>query len=371
MCLRALRPCHVLVDLIHVVVSKRNRGGEREQRVAAAHTVVQRRSRTLRANDDQRGIDQSKMSASSAVPNTSGECKDLSADDLNAAEALYEAPPTPSLRRCQAWSSETLAHPAGGLSAAWRARLSDLAASWLQPFHESGISARALILRKPDDPPAVEGLNGIAEGRSCTRVDVRGGRVFVSMPRHARTFSQSITGCNVTDEKGRLTTVLRLLLLALRTAHPPLPDFQFQLCGDDFCHGLWEQRGAAPLFSMVSCSSAPTIPAVQWNTLEARDPDLSVWPLTVERRRQLRERFSRRWACRKSVAIWRGSLNDMYVYNMFWSHNRTISRRKVDQSNWQRAGRAALAYQRCTAGSKLIDVRFKLLRSKLHFEEAK
>ena len=171
---------------------------------------------------------------------------------------------------------------------------------------------------------------------------VNNGRVYVESPRYARTFSQSVAGCNVTHEQGRLTTVLRLLLLTLRTTSPPLQDFHFRLCGDDFCHGLWEQR-ATPFFTMVSCGSAPTIPAVQWNTLEDRDPDLSVWSATMARRRQLREKNAADWQCRKSLAVWRGSLNDMFAYNLDWTQNHTLARRKIDQTNWMQAGRTALA----------------------------
>ncbi|KAL1528877.1 hypothetical protein AB1Y20_010200 [Prymnesium parvum] len=303
------------------------------------------------------------------------ECERPPAAQLLTSERLYRPPPTPSMRRCQAWQSE--AEPAGvpPLSSEWRQRLSALAAHWLQPFVHRGISRGALAQRVPEAPPAVEVFNGVAEGRSCMLVLVRGGRVLVEMPQYARTFGQSVYGCNVTDEKGRLTTVLRLLLLTLAppsgsSSAAALPDFEFRLCGDDFCHGLWEQR-AAPFFTMVSCGASRTIPAVQWNTLEERDPDLSVWARTLTQRRQHREQQERRWSCRQSLAVWRGSLNDMYTYNLYWSANRTLGRRKIDASNWREAGRAALAFQRCNASQHLVDVRFKLLRSRLHFQEAK
>jgi hypothetical protein len=262
-------------------------------------------------------------------------------------EPLRRPPQLPSTIRCQAWASEITADPFASLSSGVRSQLAGLASYWLRPFL----------------------ARDIAEGRACPLVMVRGGRVFVEMPQWSRNSGLNFSGCetnSTTGEKSRLSTVLRLLLIALRTAKPVLPDFHFRLCGDDFCHGYWEGK-PIPIFTMVSCSDAPTIPAVQWNTLEQRDPDLSVWQQSLSQHRRLRDSHARRWSCRKDKAVWRGSLNDPFAYNLQWTSNQTVRRVKIDASNWHQAGRAALAYQRCVTGRALIDTRIKLLRTRLQF----
>lgn len=243
-------------------------------------------------------------------------------------------------------------------------RMASLAEYWLRPFASQGVPPLPQTLWPAErDIGLVEGGDpSHREGRLCFFVHVVQRRIYLQVPHvGARLMGLRVDRCGAAGEESRLMNVLRLLRLAIH--RHALPDFQFHLCVDDFCHGYWEQR-QAPLLTMASCLPFRTIPAVQWQTLPRRDPDFSVWGRTMQRRRLLREQTTRRWACREQAAVWRGSLLDWYAYGLAWSSNRTMKQSRFHAANWKQAGRMALAYQKCSHPS-LFNVRMKLLNSKL------
>ena len=114
-----------------------------------------------------------------------------------------------------------------------------------------------------------------------------------------------------------------------------------------------------PFFTMVACRSRPSLPFVQWNTFEDRDPDLAVWPPGSPRapgsaRHCRRGRGGSHWRVARLA--------------------RRLLRResRVEQQGRARArsrrtsgahGALALLAQRCARGdSELLNVRIKLLK---------
>eukprot|EP00322_Chrysochromulina_rotalis_P018884 CAMPEP_0115842138 /NCGR_PEP_ID=MMETSP0287-20121206/7645_1 /TAXON_ID=412157 /ORGANISM="Chrysochromulina rotalis, Strain UIO044" /LENGTH=380 /DNA_ID=CAMNT_0003295797 /DNA_START=395 /DNA_END=1537 /DNA_ORIENTATION=+ len=160
---------------------------------------------------------------------------------------------------------------------------------------------------------------------------------------------------------------MRMLHIALANSQlsstPPLDNFAFRLCVDDMCHGLFENR-AVPFFTMVSCETARTIPVVQWNTAERRDPDLAMWPAVLNYRRGLPGRRRSLWPQRKPQAIFRGSINENVATNLDWSRRGELKRVRFRDSRWREQGRLALLHQRCLHPD-LLNVRiiegFKML----------
>lgn len=163
-------------------------------------------------------------------------------------------------------------------------------------------------------------------------------------------------------ERHRLQVVLRLLHVAILRA--PLPDFEFRVCLDDTCHGVWERpRRPRALFTMASCLDSPTIPMLQWNAndIEARDPDLAVWAQTLQTRVAQARAAERNWACREDVAVFRGSANQLHTYNNEWTDTRRVRRVRTTADNFNVSGRWALVEQKRMA-SDLLNVRLSVLR---------
>ena len=271
---------------------------------------------------------------------------------------------------CPAWRSELEAAgilpPRQPLEWRLKRQIDNLITHWLRPF-KHGIWPENLRTHEPKNRTAVEWF-GLGEGRQCPLVSVVGGRVFLEIPEGSHFFTLPLSGCSKTSEGGRQLTVLRLLFIALRQHR--LPDFQFRLCSDDYCHGLFEAGAGTrslPLLTSVCCETARTIPSVQWNVLSSRDPDLGEWDATLSRLRAQRHAHARLWECRQPKAVWRGSIADHHVYNTRWSSRGELAQERVVASNWQRAGRVALAYQKCRH-PELLDVRFKLLRQRNNFD---
>ena len=294
--------------------------------------------------------------------------------------------PAPPTRRpastadesCPAWTSE---REAAGVQQKrqpldWRLKrkLDNLVTHWLRPFG-NGVWPENLRTYPPSNRTATE-FFGLGEGRHCPLVSVISGQVFIEIPEGTRFWTLRFTRCSSSSEGGRQLTVLRLLFLALRRRK--LPDFQFRLCSDDYCHGLHEAEAgvrARPLFTSVSCETTRksglrvghTLPSVQWNTLAGRDPDLGEWDAAVNALLAQRQSLDRLWDCRQPKAVWRGSIaQDAHVYNVRWSSEARLAKEKVGADNWFKAGRLALAHQKCLHPD-LLDIRFKLLRQK-HFD---
>ena len=127
---------------------------------------------------------------------------------------------------------------------------------------------------------------------------------------------------------------------------------------------MWEQPARPrPIFTMASCLNAPTLPIVQWNSYEQRDPDLSVWDSVWSSwARQAKEVVTpRRWACRRSVAAFRGAANQLHTYNNRWSTSRQVRRTRITAGNFNFSGRWSLASHKIRH-PQLLDVRLSLLR---------
>ncbi len=224
-----------------------------------------------------------------------------------------------------------------------------MAEHWLRPFADTGVSASDLDV----------------ERRPCRRILVVSGRVyFVSGGDEPLTAA----GCGAAASDAndaRLINMLRLVRLAVKSASPPLPDFELRLCVDDFCKGLDAAR-PSPIFTMVSCETSKSIPAVQWNLKQMRDVDWSVWDEALARRRALRRDLDASWDCRLPKAVWRGDASEHKVLNMEWSERGILRLTRYSPYNWRRQGRLALVYQRCHHGSDL-NVRMKLLTMGSHY----
>jgi len=165
----------------------------------------------------------------------------------------------------------------------------NLAAHWLRPFEGRRGIRRAEVYEQRTHTREEERLvphKGVLPGRECPLVMVRGGKLFIAMRNASNEAAYRLTGCSdFPPEKGRLLVMLRLLLLAITDLET---DFDARVCFDDFCHGLYENRSTPlPFFTMVACRSRPSLPFVQWNTFEGRDPDLAVWPAELAARAQM------------------------------------------------------------------------------------
>lgn len=130
------------------------------------------------------------------------------------------------------------------------------------------------------------------------------------------------------------------------------------------CHGVWEQPPRPrPIFTMASCLNSPTLPVVQWNSYEQRDPDLSIWDgVWSSWARQAKEALTpRRWSCRRSVAAFRGAANHLHTYNSRWSSSRQVRRTRITAANFNVSGRWSLASQKLRH-PQLLNVRLTALR---------
>ncbi|KAL1520908.1 hypothetical protein AB1Y20_022468 [Prymnesium parvum] len=312
-----------------------------------------------------------------SLPPMSGECKGYHAQLAAAARAdarephplhheLYEPPPLAAADRCVATRLESRGEAGeSAVSGVLEGKLSALVEHWTAPFH-SGVTAAALAADEERDESE--------DRRRCTLIHVVDGEIFLSIAADAALLPTVTYGkCGRdTSENARLLTFLRMLRLALQACDTwawrvcgsgadSWPDFALRLCTDDFCHGVAgkEQRPTA-YFTMVSCETARSIPAVEWNPTGGRGIDLSVWDEALRRRRELRQIHSSHFGCRLPKAVWRGDAHNHVVYNMQWSSNRTLKRRRMSTSSWREQGRLALVYQKCRHPS-MLDVRVKLL----------
>ena len=242
----------------------------------------------------------------------------------------------------------------------------NLAAHWLRPFEGRRGIRRAEVYEQRTYTREEERLvphKGVLPGRECPLVMVRGGKLFIAMRNASNEAAYRLTGCSdFPPEKGRLLVMLRLLLLAITDLET---DFDARVCFDDFCHGLYENRSTPlPFFTMVACRSRPSLPFVQWNTFEGRDPDLAVWPAELAARARQRAALPP-WAGREATGVWRGSLGDFFVANREWSSKGVLAREPLSPQLWRSQGRLALLAQRCArGGSELLNVRIKLLQAR-------
>ncbi|KAL3928799.1 MAG: hypothetical protein SGPRY_002236 [Prymnesium sp.] len=282
---------------------------------------------------------------------------------------------------CQAWPFEWSG--ASSPTRQQRALAIELARHWLAPFEARGISS--------DQLTASSATSRMAEERLCPIVQVLNNRIYIvalpgmrqmDMQLH-RCDSGPIAGdtnenfCHEATKSGagacrrqarnwerhRLHVVLRLLHHT--TQRLKLPDFEFRLCADDTCHGVWEKpRQPRPLFTMAACVDAPTIPIVQWNAEAAgRDPDLATWDSVLQERVATGRTLAQQqgWECREDVAVFRGSANQLHTYNNEWSRTRRVRRVRTTHENFNSSGRWALVDQRL-GSSHTLNVRLSRLR---------
>ena len=130
------------------------------------------------------------------------------------------------------------------------------------------------------------------------------------------------------------------------------------------CHGVWEEPARPrPIFTMASCLNAPTLPIVQWNSYEQRDPDLSIWDGVWSSWARLakEEVAPRKWACRRSVAAFRGAANQLHTYNNRWSTSGQVRRTRITAANYNVSGRWSLASHKIRHPD-LLNVRLSTLR---------
>ena len=241
-----------------------------------------------------------------------------------------------------------------------KTEMAQLAEHWLRPFR-GGVGREHV---HPSSQSRDTDLGG-EEWRMCSLVQVVDGKIYMQLSPRALIFPRIHFGnCGHNDsENGRTLTMLRLLQVALRHPGPGAggswPDFEFRLCGDDYCHGLAEGADRA-FFTSSVCATKRTLPGVQWNPSGGRDVDLALWDETMARRRRLREVHDEHWACRLPMAVWRGDAHNHQVYNEFWTDRGELSRQKMRSERWTRQGRLALVHQKCSHPS-LLNVRVKLL----------
>lgn len=225
-------------------------------------------------------------------------------------------------------------------------QLTWLADYWLKPFSVAGIGADDLLPRAGEDKSQ---CTSSTPNRLCPLVVVRNGQLLLQVSPKSRLFTQPLAGCHNDKDQGtsarRLQTLLRLLLLVLRD-EPDLPDFELRICVDDFCHGDFEGR-PVPWLTMASCATAPTLAVVQWNTQNGRMPDLSDWDEVLRHRRRSREGQAEQWACKESVAVWRGSMSETFTTNGPWTSRHKLERKPIESSPWRKAGRLALMAHQC------------------------
>ena len=127
---------------------------------------------------------------------------------------------------------------------------------------------------------------------------------------------------------------------------------------------MWEEPARPrPIFTMASCLNAPTLPIVQWNSYEQRDPDLSIWDGVWSSWARLakEEVAPRKWACRRSVAAFRGAANQLHTYNNRWSTSGQVRRTRITAANYNVSGRWSLASHKIRH-PELLNVRLSTLR---------
>ena len=218
--------------------------------------------------------------------------------------------------------------------------------------------------------------------------------------------------------RARLLVLLRFLRLAINTsAGSDWPEhFTLTACTDDSCHAnggapglalgqagasFWEgasHQRVLPLMTMVACGGggsvglswpslrATTVPWVQWlpsGTMGSsmgvhedanvtrgddagwysqgyeRDVDLAQWEVELERRGRAARRNLANWECREPRAAWRGSaIIEHGSLSANWSASGVLERRRVEAVNWQRTGRFALVWHKCSQ-PELYNIRVK------------
>ena len=314
---------------------------------------------------------------------------------------LASRPCCTGLRACPAWPGESWVR-ADNATPAQRATGEALATHWLLPFSHSGITRGALMPHPK---------NRRAEGTLCPVLQVVNNRLYVIGTPELRQLDMQLHRCDAAPiagdanlnycestscrrlqrvwERHRFHVVLRFLRIA--TERRRLPDFELRLCLDDTCaasrswhaslrqlsyahvscrcrdrrcHGVWEQPARPrPMFTMASCLTAPTLPVVQWNSYEQRDPDLSVWDRVWSSwARQAKQVLSPRgWGCRQNVAAFRGAANQLHTYNNRWSSTRQVRRTRITAANFNVSGRWSLALQKLRH-PQLLNVRLTTMR---------
>ena len=102
---------------------------------------------------------------------------------------------------------------------------------------------------------------------------------------------------------------------------------------------------------------------VQWNSFDARDPDLSAWDhIWKQWANEAKESLTpTRWAAKRSVAVFRGAANQLHTYNNEWSTTRRLSRSRITAANFNVSGRWALTTQKLSHPD-LLNVRLTVLR---------
>ena len=300
------------------------------------------------------------------------------------AQSVANKPVTPcctGMPECMAWPraewDESAATPDQRRTAA------ALAQHWLAPFASSGIAKSQLT--------ASSASSRLAEERLCPLIQVLGNRIYVVAAPGMRQLDMQLHRCDSGPidgdhnenychealfggpgtcrrqprnwERHRLQVVLRMLHIA--TQRSKLPDFELRVCVDDTCHGVWEKsRRPRPIFTMASCLDSPTIPMIQWNAGAAdRDPDLAVWDEVLHQRAAQAKDLLQpgAWACRQSVAVFRGSANQLHTYNNEWTYTHRVRRARTTSQNFNSSGRWALVEQRMRS-PHLLNVRLSVLR---------
>ena len=301
---------------------------------------------------------------------------DSKADRANRSVGVGSRPCCTGLKACPAWPGEPWLK-VGNASQGQRVTARALAAHWLLPFKEHGITREAL------EPHA---RHREAEDVLCPVLQVVSNRIFVVGSPRMRQLDMQLHRCDAEEipgdtnlnfcrvsgaackrlarvwERHRFQVVLRLLRMA--TARARLPDFELRVCLDDTCHGVWEQPPRPrPIFTMATCLSSPTLPMVQWNSFDARDPDLSVWDHVWKQwANEAKQSLTpSRWAAKRSLAVFRGAANQLHTYNNDWSTTRRLSRSRITAANFNVSGRWALTTQKLSH-PELLNVRLTVLR---------
>ena len=125
-------------------------------------------------------------------------------------------------------------------------------------------------------------------------------------------------------------------------------------------------RGAVPVFTMVGCETARSLPLPQWaptastdagmdaggaGFVATRDVDLAAWDEALAKRRQARLLHEAAWVCKEHRAVWRGDIRTdrggLSTYEQAWSARRRIEWRPVTNHSWRKQGRFALLHQKC------------------------
>ena len=244
-------------------------------------------------------------------------------------------------------------------------RLRSLAAHWLKPFEHSGVREEELMPRLGYNRSHCDRKS---PSRICPLVMVQRGEIFVYIPYTSRLFPERLPSCRHLSGDSPGGASMRRLLHILRFMRSTLSklwwwnrkDFAVRVCVDEFCHGVFEDR-PLPWFTMISCLPTPSLPAVQWNTLKGRDPNLSEWDQLLLDQAELWRVANASWHCRIDRAVWRGSASEPFSTNMRWTSNRTLERLPITKGRWKSQGRLALVWQHCIH-PMLLDVHMRGLQ---------